>query len=101
MDIERGEEGEMYGKSNTETYITTCKIESRWEFAVWLRKLGSLYQPRGVGWGAEMGGRFKTKGIYVYLWLIHVKVDRKQRLNSTLFFTSKKKKKRLTEKKIM
>ena len=25
-----------------------------------------------------MGERFKTKGIYVYLWLIHVKVDRKQ-----------------------
>ena len=28
----------MYGKSNTETYITICKIDS-WEFAVWLRKL--------------------------------------------------------------
>ena len=26
----------MYGKSNMETYITTCKIDSRWEFAVWL-----------------------------------------------------------------
>ena len=25
---ERGGEGEMYGKSNTETYITICKIES-------------------------------------------------------------------------
>ena len=35
---ERGGEGEMYGKSNTETYITICKIDS-WEFAVWLRKL--------------------------------------------------------------
>ena len=29
----------MYGKSNRETYITICKIESQWEFAVWLRKL--------------------------------------------------------------
>ena len=32
-------EGEMYGKSNMETYITICKTDSQWEFAVWLRKL--------------------------------------------------------------
>ena len=31
---ERGEEGEMYEKSNMETYITLCKIDSQWEFAV-------------------------------------------------------------------
>ena len=36
---ERGGEGEMYGKSNLETYIITCKIDSQREFAVWLRKL--------------------------------------------------------------
>ena len=35
---ERGRAGEMYGKSNMETYITICKIDSQWEFAVWLRK---------------------------------------------------------------
>ena len=31
-----GEEGEsvMYGKSNMETYITICKIDSPWEFDV-------------------------------------------------------------------
>ena len=29
----------MYGKSNMETYITICKVDSQWEFAVWLRKL--------------------------------------------------------------
>ena len=28
----------MYGKSNIETYITICKIDSQWEFAVWHRK---------------------------------------------------------------
>ena len=27
----------MYGKNNMETYITICKIDSQWEFAVWLR----------------------------------------------------------------
>ena len=35
----RGEEGEIYGDSNMETYITICKIDSQQEFAVWLRKL--------------------------------------------------------------
>ena len=29
----------MYGKSNVETYITVCKMDSQQEFAVWLRKL--------------------------------------------------------------
>ena len=31
---ERRGEGEMYGKSNMETYITICEIDSQWEFAV-------------------------------------------------------------------
>ena len=35
---EKGGEGEMYGKSNMETYITICKIDSQREFAVLLRK---------------------------------------------------------------
>ena len=29
----------MYGKSNMETYITICKLDSQQEFAVWLKKL--------------------------------------------------------------
>ena len=29
----------MYGKSNMETCITICKIDSQWESAVCLRKL--------------------------------------------------------------
>ena len=36
---ERGGEGEMYEKSNVETYTTICKIDSQQEFGVWLRKL--------------------------------------------------------------
>ena len=35
----RGGKAEMYEKSNMETYITICKIDSQQEFAVWLRKL--------------------------------------------------------------
>ena len=36
MDTGRGEEGEgeMYGESNMEMYITMWKIDSQWEFAV-------------------------------------------------------------------
>ena len=64
---ERGE-GEMYGKSNMETYITICKIDSQWEFAVWLRKLKqALYQPRGVEWGGRWEGGSKGRGcMYTY-----------------------------------
>ena len=36
---ERGAEGEMCGESNTQTYITVCKIDSQRESAVWLGKL--------------------------------------------------------------
>jgi len=65
----------MYGKSNMETYITICKIDSQREFAVWLRKLKqglciNLIQRTG----RAMGGSFKREGICVYLWLIHVEV---------------------------
>jgi len=63
----------MYGKSNMETYITICKIDSQWEFTVWLRKHKLCINLEG--WvGRQMGGRFKREGIYVYLWLIHVEV---------------------------
>ena len=41
MEVEReeGGEGEIYGKHTMETYITICKIDSQWEFALWLRKI--------------------------------------------------------------
>ena len=29
----------MKGENNMETYITICKIDSQWEFAIWLKKL--------------------------------------------------------------
>ena len=44
----------MYVKNNTETYITICKIDSQWEFAVWLRKLG--WDGEGDGKEVQMGG---------------------------------------------
>ena len=72
---EKGGEGEMYGKSNMETYINICKIDSQWELAVCLRKLKQGLCINLEGWdGRQMGGRFKREGVYVYLWLIHVEV---------------------------
>ena len=65
----------MYGKSNTGTYITICKIDRQWEFALWLRKLKQGLCINLEGWaGEETGGRFKREGVYVYLWLIHAEV---------------------------
>ena len=60
---ERGGEGEMYGKSNMETYITICKIDSYRGFAVWLRKLKQglcinteEWDGEGDGWEFQKGG---------------------------------------------
>ena len=52
----------MYGKSNMETYITVCKIESQWEFAVWLRKLKQGLCIHLEGWDEAGGGRQIQKG---------------------------------------
>ena len=59
---ERGGEGEMYGKSNIETYITICKIDSQWEFAVWLRKLKQGLCINLEGWDGEGDEREVQKG---------------------------------------
>ena len=72
---ERGREGEMYGKSNMETYITICKRDSQWEFAVWLKELKQGLCNNLEEWDGVRGGRrFKREETYVNLWLIHVDV---------------------------
>ena len=58
MDMgEREKEGEMYGESNMETYLTACKIDSQQEFAVWLRELTLWLCNNLEGWDEEGGGR--------------------------------------------
>ena len=73
---ERVGEGDMYGESNMESYITICKIDSHWEFAVCLRKLkqGLCINLKGWNGGWDMEGRLKTQGICVHLLLIHVEI---------------------------
>ena len=46
----------MYGKSNMETYITICRIDSQGEFAEWLRKLKQGLCINLEGWDGEGGG---------------------------------------------
>ena len=52
----------MYGKSNVETYITICKIESQRELAVWRRKLKQGLWVNLKGWDGEGDGRELQKG---------------------------------------
>ena len=59
----------MYGKGNTETYITICKIDSQQEFAVCLRKLKQRLCINQEGW--DVGGKWEggSKGrrhMYTY-----------------------------------
>ena len=78
----------MYGKNYMETYITICKIDSQWEFAVWLRKLKQ--GPRVVGWGGIWEGVSKGRGyMYTYSGFM-LRLDRKQQ-NSVKKFSFNKK----------
>ena len=52
----------MYGKSNMETYITICKIDSQGEFAVCLRKLKQGLCINLEGWDGAGEGREVQKG---------------------------------------
>ena len=52
----------MYGESNMETYITICKIDSQWEFAVWLRKLKQGFSINLEGWDGQGDGREVQEG---------------------------------------
>ena len=59
---EEREEGEIYGESKMETYITICKIDSQWEFAVCLRKLKQGLCINLERWDGEGDGREIQKG---------------------------------------
>ena len=52
----------MYAKSNMETYITICKIDSQQELLGWLRKLKQGLFINLEGWGGERDGREIQEG---------------------------------------
>ena len=60
----------MHGKNNMETYITKCKIDSQWKFAVWLRKLKQGLCINLEGWDGEGDGREVQKGGYICIRIV-------------------------------
>ena len=59
----------MYGKSNMETYITICKMDSQREFAVWLRTLKQGLCINPERWDGAGEGREVQKGrVYMYTY---------------------------------
>ena len=71
------EEGEMYGESNIEIYNTICKIDSQWEFAVWLRELKQGLCNNLEGWDGEGDEREAQKGGDICIPMAHVDVWQK------------------------
>ena len=61
MDMGRGE-GELYGQSNMETYVTICNTDRQREFAVYLRILKQGLHINLEGLDAEGDGRELQKG---------------------------------------
>ena len=56
--------------SNMEIYNAICKLDSQWEFAVWLRELEQRLCDRlKGGMGREMGGRLWREGTWVNLYM--------------------------------
>ena len=57
----------MYGKSNTESYITVCKIDIANGNLAQETQTGALYQSRGVGqgWRWERGSKGRA---YMYTY---------------------------------
>ena len=52
----------MFGKSNMEAYFKLYKIDSQWEFALWLRKLKQGLCINLEGWNGKGDRREIQKG---------------------------------------
>ena len=52
----------MYGEGNMEAYITICKIDNQWEFAVCLRELKQGLCINLEEWDGEGDGREVQEG---------------------------------------
>ena len=52
----------MYGESNMETYTTICKIDSQWEFPLWLNEPKQGLCSNLEQWDGEADGREVQEG---------------------------------------
>ena len=57
----------MYGESNMETYITICKIDSQWKFAVCLMELKQGLCINLAVWDGEGDGRDFLEGEDIWI----------------------------------
>ena len=57
----------MDGMSNMKSYIIICKIDSQWEFAVWLRKLKEGICINLESWNGEADEREFQKGEDIFI----------------------------------
>ena len=89
----------MYGKNNTETCITICKIDSQQEFAVWLRKLKQGLCFNLEEWGGEGDGREFQKGGGICIPMAD-RFDRKQKNSVKQLSFNEKTQKRITNKEL-
>ena len=62
MDMGRGEERVRCMERVTWKHITICKMDSQWEFVVWLRKLKQGLCINLEGWDGAGDGREIQKG---------------------------------------
>ena len=58
----RGEERVRCMESNVKTYITICKTDRQWEFAVCLRELKQGLCIKLEGWDGERDGEVQEGG---------------------------------------
>ena len=61
----------MYGESNMGTYITICKIDSQWDFALCLGELKQGLCINLEGWDGEGDGREVQEGGYLCIYMAH------------------------------
>ena len=61
----------MCGKSNIEAYTTIFKMESQWDFAVWLRKLKQEFCINLKGWDVVGDGRESQKGRDICIAIVY------------------------------
>ena len=64
----------MYAESNMETFITICKIDSQWEFAVWLSKQKQRLCINLEGWDGEGDKRDFQKGGDICIPMVYSKI---------------------------
>ena len=90
MDMGRGEEDEMYGESNLETYIIIYKKRMNGNFLYVSEKINQVLCINLERWDGKGGRREVQKWRDIYLWLIHIEVWHKTKFCKAIILQYKK-----------